>query len=78
MFARIKRSGGRAYLVVVENERVHTSPAEPAAHRQRQVARLGRVDHLDVEAQDRLRDALTAAVQDVRTITPKRGRGLPE
>ncbi len=72
MFARIKRSGGRAYLVVVENERVYTSPTEPAGHRQREIARLGRVDHLEAREQELMRSALTGALSDVRPIAPKR------
>lgn len=76
MFARIKRSGGRAYLVVVENERVYTSPTEPSAHRQRQVARLGRVDHLGVDTQQWIVDTITEALVNVALIRPKHGRGL--
>lgn len=75
MFARIKRSAGRAYLVVVENERVHTTPTEPAGHRQRELARLGRVDHLSRVNQDSLCATLTSLVGDVRAIRPKHGRG---
>ena len=78
MFARIKRSGERAYLVVVENERVHTSPTEPAGHHQREIARLGRVDHLDRETQDALRVEISARLEHVRSIAPKRGRGLSD
>lgn len=76
MFARIKRSGDRAYLVVVENERVYTSPTEPASHRQREIARLGRVDHLDRVTQEALRVEISARLEQVRSIRPKRGAGL--
>jgi hypothetical protein len=76
MFARIKRSGGRAYLVVVENERVYTSPTEPAGHRQREIARLGRVDTMHPDEQERIREAISSALKYVAPIRPKRGRGL--
>lgn len=76
MFARIKRTGGRAYLVLVENERLFNRAELRTEHRQRVIARLGRVDHLDTDRQETLRQAVTAAVADIEAIRPKHGRGL--
>ncbi len=79
MFARLKRSGtgpgcpGRVYLVVVENERVLLSPAAPMEHRQRQIARLGRVDHLSTGEQNVLVADLSRILARVHSIRPKPG-----
>lgn len=76
MFARIKRSAGRAYLVLVENERVPVSPREPMKHRQREVARVGRVDHMTAAEQEGLVTELSRLLAGVRVPGPKHGRGL--
>ena len=49
-----------------------------AGHHQREIARLGRVDHLDRETQDALRVEISARLEHVRSIAPKRGRGLSD
>lgn len=81
MFARIKRNGPRAYLVVVENQRepvVSESAFGPVknpsntVHRQREIARLGRIDHLATGDQNRLVQKLSALLADVRAPRPQR------
>ncbi len=65
MFARLKESGGRVYLVIVESRRHHVGLAT-TVHKQREVARLGRVDHLSPAGQGKLAEAMTALLSDVQ------------
>ncbi len=70
MFARLKMSGGRAYVQVVISHR----NAEGQS-RQRVLATLGRVDHLTDEEQFVVIAGLSAALQHVRPTRAERVKG---
>ncbi len=64
MYTRITRSGGRSYLQIVEGYR------SPAGVRQRVVANLGRLDHLDGRTLDPLIHGLQRALGRVPVSAP--------
>ena len=64
MYTRITRSGGRSYLQIVEGYR------SPAGVRQRVVANLGRLDHLDGQTLDPLIHGLQRALGRVPASAP--------
>lgn len=67
MFARAKRSGSRAYLVIVENRRNALREADGTRkHVQVELARLGRLDHLPRGHQDQIVQELSMLLSQVR------------